>query len=217
VLVDLCDHQAGGREARAEVDHAKADQVRMARDVAAMFDELRAMADRHAELHADRARLQAELERERVELVKARRPWRRAGEPAFAGRSARASDHSGIFYQLLGIVAERTHAGAPAEGARTVGMSDHTADELEDRKAFLRRLISRGHLDKAALSVTRQVIDRGEASLSLKQKFVFKRDVLDVFVTAECKFCGSTVPWSEMYQAYHNGGHCARCAYNLYK
>jgi hypothetical protein len=48
--------------------HAKADQVRMARDVATMFDELKALANRHAELHTDRARLQAELEQ-------ARRPW----------------------------------------------------------------------------------------------------------------------------------------------
>ena len=34
------------QEARAEADQAKADQVRMARDVATMFDELRALADR---------------------------------------------------------------------------------------------------------------------------------------------------------------------------
>jgi hypothetical protein len=60
---------------RFGADHAKADQVRMARDVATMFDELKALADRHAELHADRARLQAELERERAELERARRPW----------------------------------------------------------------------------------------------------------------------------------------------
>ena len=33
----------------------------MARDVAAMFDELRRLADRHAELSADRARLEAEV------------------------------------------------------------------------------------------------------------------------------------------------------------
>jgi hypothetical protein len=51
------------QEAQAEADHAKADQVRMARDVATMFDELKALTDRHAELHADRARLQAGLER----------------------------------------------------------------------------------------------------------------------------------------------------------
>jgi DNA repair exonuclease SbcCD ATPase subunit len=70
------------QEARAEADHAKSDQVRMARGVATMFDELRALADRHAELHADRARLQAqgeqttkELDRLRAELEQARRPW----------------------------------------------------------------------------------------------------------------------------------------------
>jgi chromosome segregation ATPase len=50
------------QKVRAEADHAKADQVRMARDVAMTFDELKAMADRQAELHADRARLEAELE-----------------------------------------------------------------------------------------------------------------------------------------------------------
>jgi hypothetical protein len=50
------------QEARAEADHAKADQVRMARDVATMFDELKALADIHAALHADQSRLQAELE-----------------------------------------------------------------------------------------------------------------------------------------------------------
>jgi hypothetical protein len=47
------------QEARAEADHAKSDQMRMARDIATMFDKLRAMAD----LHADRARLEAGLER----------------------------------------------------------------------------------------------------------------------------------------------------------
>jgi hypothetical protein len=48
---------------RADTGHAKADQVRMARDVATMFDELKDLADRHAELHADRAQLRAELAR----------------------------------------------------------------------------------------------------------------------------------------------------------
>lgn len=51
------------QEARAEADHAKADQIRMARDVTTVFDELKALSDKHAELHADRARLQAELAR----------------------------------------------------------------------------------------------------------------------------------------------------------
>ena len=63
------------QEARAEADHAKGDQVRMARDVATMFDELKVLADRHAELHADRARLQVELDQARADLTRARRPW----------------------------------------------------------------------------------------------------------------------------------------------
>jgi hypothetical protein len=103
-----------------------------------------------------------------------------------------------------------------------MGMSDHTGNELEDKRTFLRCLIDQGCLehgrsdDRMVIGITKQVIDRGEASLSLKQKFAFKQNVLDVFVTAECKTCGSNVPWSEMYPAYHNGGHCARCAYNLH-
>jgi chromosome segregation ATPase len=63
------------QEALAEADHTKADQVRMARDVATMFDELKALADKHAALHADQARLQAELDQARAELARARRPW----------------------------------------------------------------------------------------------------------------------------------------------
>jgi hypothetical protein len=55
--------------------HAKADQVRMARDVATMFDELKALADRQAELHTDRSRLQADVDRLAAELEQARRPW----------------------------------------------------------------------------------------------------------------------------------------------
>jgi hypothetical protein len=66
---------ANSNRAGRSADHAKADQVRMARDVATMFDELKALADRHAELHAGRARLQAKLERARAELTRARRPW----------------------------------------------------------------------------------------------------------------------------------------------
>jgi hypothetical protein len=60
---------------QVKVDYTKADQVRMARDVATMFDELKVLADRHAAPHADQARLQAELDQARAELARARRPW----------------------------------------------------------------------------------------------------------------------------------------------
>jgi multidrug resistance efflux pump len=60
------------QEARAEADHAKSDQVRMAQDVAGMFNELRALTDRHVD-HA------TELERFRDQLNRARQDaglWR---------------------------------------------------------------------------------------------------------------------------------------------
>jgi chromosome segregation ATPase len=68
------------QEALAEADHAKSDQVRMARDVSVMFDELKSLADKHAALHTDQARLQAELEQARAELARAQRPWWRLWE-----------------------------------------------------------------------------------------------------------------------------------------
>jgi predicted transcriptional regulator len=63
------------QEALAEADYAKSDQIRMARDMTMMFDELKALADKHAALHADQARLQAELDQARAELAMTRRPW----------------------------------------------------------------------------------------------------------------------------------------------
>jgi hypothetical protein len=92
-------------------------------------------------------------------------------------------------------------------------------DEMEEaeKNDFLRQLIDMGDLDGIALGITKKVITEGEDALSEKQKFVFKRDVLDAFVTAECSGCGSNVPWSEMYRAYENGGYCAYCAHKLYK
>jgi hypothetical protein len=57
------------------MERADADQVRMARDVSVMFDELKALADRQAELHGDQARLQADVDRLAAGLEQARRPW----------------------------------------------------------------------------------------------------------------------------------------------
>jgi chromosome segregation ATPase len=60
------------QEARDEANHVKSDQIRMAQDVAGMFNELRAITDRHAD-HA------IELERVRDELERARQDaglWR---------------------------------------------------------------------------------------------------------------------------------------------
>ena len=63
-------HIQGAME-RADAGHAKADQVRMARDVTTMFDKLKAMANRQAELHVNRVQLQADVDRLAAELEQA--------------------------------------------------------------------------------------------------------------------------------------------------
>ncbi len=57
---------------QAEADHAKADQVRMAQDVADMFNEFRTLVELHAELHDDRARMETVLERARQDADRQR-------------------------------------------------------------------------------------------------------------------------------------------------
>ena len=87
----------------------------------------------------------------------------------------------------------------------------------EDRKGFFQELVDGNYLDGAALGITKLVIDKGDDVLSDRQKFVFKRDVLDVFVTSECKRDGGAIPWSEMLAAHENGGLCGYCQYIIDK
>lgn len=81
----------------------------------------------------------------------------------------------------------------------------------DSRDDFLQQLIDGDRLEGAALGITKLVIDRGEEVLSSAQKFVFNRDVLDVFVIRECSRMGCDIPWSEMLMAHENGGMCGYC------
>jgi hypothetical protein len=59
---------------RIEAGHAAADQVRVARDVATMFNELKVLAGKHAALHANKRGFRRSWrERESAELARARR------------------------------------------------------------------------------------------------------------------------------------------------
>ncbi|MFC1503726.1 hypothetical protein ACFL53_05255, partial [Pseudomonadota bacterium] len=76
---------------------------------------------------------------------------------------------------------------------------------------FLGQLIDMEHLEGAALGITKLVIDKGEDALSTKQKFVFKKEVLDPYTVSECSRCASNIPWSEMYDAATEHGLCNYC------
>jgi len=56
---------AEAQEARVEADHAKSDEVRIAQNVAGMFDELRTLVERHADHAAELEQVRDELDRTR--------------------------------------------------------------------------------------------------------------------------------------------------------
>ena len=80
---------------------------------------------------------------------------------------------------------------------------------------FLKILIAVGALEGAALGVARQYMDQGFESLTMKQLEVFHRYVITPFRTQYCQRCGGDIVWSEMYDAYENGGLCAYCNYKM--
>jgi hypothetical protein len=83
--------------------------------------------------------------------------------------------------------------------------------EREELKEFLEDLIKRDCLEPTALGITKKVIADGIESLSLNQRYVFANYVIGEFATEKCENCHSSVLWSEMLEAYDNGGYCAHC------
>jgi hypothetical protein len=65
--------------------------------------------------------------------------------------------------------------------------------------------------------IRKQVIDRGEESLTEKQRHVFKKEVLDIYTQTECSRCGCDIPWSEMYDAATEHGMCGYCWHMVQK
>jgi predicted nucleic acid-binding Zn-ribbon protein len=124
---------------RVEADHAKADQVRTAREVAAMFDELRRLADRHAELSADRARLEAEAGALRAELEGGRSRGARLEAEAHGARLDTAA---------AGRMADEANRRAADLADRlTAAINEKVellkAPEAERRRPWWRRLFKR--------------------------------------------------------------------------
>lgn len=81
----------------------------------------------------------------------------------------------------------------------------------EDFSDFLNVLIGLGGLEKKELGITKLVLSEGYPHLSSKQRYIFDQNVVDPFSVASCEMCGNPVPWSEMYEAYDNGGYCSWC------
>lgn len=89
-------------------------------------------------------------------------------------------------------------------------MSSNNEDE-DGFKDFLKQLVDLGHLEGAALGITKIVIDGGQGKLTQKQNYVFEKHVLEEFTAESCDRCGSNIPWSEMYDAVTEHGLCNYC------
>ena len=90
-------------------------------------------------------------------------------------------------------------------------------DDEGEYEAFLQQIIDSDHLEGASLGIAKLVRTKGKEVLSSRQAHVFKRDVEDVYITDGCDNCGNDIPWSEMFEAFDNGGNCGWCAHSLEK
>ncbi|GFM89388.1 hypothetical protein PSCICO_47870 [Pseudomonas cichorii] len=89
-------------------------------------------------------------------------------------------------------------------------MHDQARDEFDE---FLSAVVDGDHLEGAALGISRLVLDKGREVLTPAQAHVFNTQVLDEFAQESCERCSAPIPWSEKYEAYHNGGYCGYCAH----
>ena len=123
-----------------------------------------------------------------------------------------------MFYQFLDIMVGCARTGARTEAPEhsmsiddCVNAANEQKAEMEAKKAFLELLIKNEDLNGDALGIARQVIAKGEGSLSPRQRLVFEREVIRVF-GRPCEGCDCDIPWDEKYDTYHDrDGFCFYC------
>jgi hypothetical protein len=86
------------------------------------------------------------------------------------------------------------------------------APQDEELNAVLRRLVDSGALDATARGITRQVLARGEGTLSERQEYVFNTQVRAKYIHRACRLCEDLIPLAEVTAAWANGDLCASCA-----
>lgn len=73
-------------------------------------------------------------------------------------------------------------------------------EEQRELAALLKALLEADVIeDGPAQGIARQVIDKGEDSLSEKQRFVFQKHVKEPLCQPECERCGARIPVAEAW------------------
>ncbi len=92
-------------------------------------------------------------------------------------------------------------------------MSDEQVNEEQaQREEILRQLVKAKQLERSAAGVARQVLARGEKSLSDRQQWVFRSQVSEKYIDRICELCEQVIHLSEVTGSWGNGGYCAVCA-----
>ena len=86
----------------------------------------------------------------------------------------------------------------------------------EDFEGFVEDLIKFDRLDDKEAGIAKRMLDKGYDSLSPKQKYVFDK-MIENNCIEECKRCSCDIPWSEMLEAFDNGGYCNYCQHMMEK
>lgn len=81
---------------------------------------------------------------------------------------------------------------------------------------FVSQLINSSYLEQIESGIAKCMLDNGYNKLSPKQKNVFNR-MINKYSTEYCKQCAAPIPWTEMYEAYENGGYCSVCEHTIQK
>jgi hypothetical protein len=91
-------------------------------------------------------------------------------------------------------------------------MAHEQADERAELNEVLQQLVDSGALEGPAKGIARQVIARGEKSLSERQEWVFQTQVRSKYLYRTCRLCEELIPLPEVTAALDNGELCASCA-----
>jgi len=84
-------------------------------------------------------------------------------------------------------------------------------------REYLKALIDQELITGAAAGITKQVIDKGEGSLSGGQVSTFDTHVRKPFLSPKCSQCGASLDFSEATNSLDNGGLCQSCEYDVGK
>jgi hypothetical protein len=96
-------------------------------------------------------------------------------------------------------------------------MQPEDQDQSQLRSRILQHLVDTGQIEGAAAGITRQMLARGEGTLSERQEWVFENQVEGKYLTRVCYLCEQLIPLSEVMQSWTNGDLCANCALILGK